>query len=902
MLKSFIGRSKEIEILNNALNQAETEKGKLVLVEGDSGFGKSALVREFLKNLEQRTDVLIAATECNDIENLNAYAPFKDLILRLNSATTSDKKLSFSRIKKFVSEAGTSWIGLIPVIGGFAATGIDTYKAYKETYKDTINPKIEGLDDVFKIFENEFKRLAVEKTLVLFIDDLQWADASSLNLLFALSKAIKSQPFKILLIGAYRPLEVKAGRKKLSENNSIVTIRHPFADKLNELRNYLKKESHLNHNPNWLLEIKLQLFSLSETRELIDNRFAINTFDSTFYKNIYNLTDGLPLFVVETLDYLISNNRIQLEEEIYTATDISIDELPVSISGVISEKVDKLDESLKKVLTFASVNGKDFTLQVIEHISKIDEDDLFDYFDVLIQNHNLINEKDYENALGDVFAFSQTLTQQFVYKNMSRARRKSLHRKIAGYIKDNFNSDLEDNKEIRDAYNYHHQVGQGLVYIVEDEQEKTELPIDISINAAQAEIKNAKENFKQFSYPECLFCTEKAMAFVSAIDDSNLNKKEIIFDALRWQNLCQIQEGQFNKSLETALQLSDIALKYLSKHHIVEGYISLGGSYIALSEDDIAIEINQKALKLLSKTEDDDKNYRAEILSRLSYLYVDRGFLDKALVLLEETIELYLELEDVYGISQHYQTLGDLYLNKKEFDKALQNISKSLEIDKEMNDIFGMALNYFRLGIIYVNKEDKRLAIENFEKAKNIFIKTLNNTQLAKTYFQLAELSDELIKKTELYEEALKYFKKTDDILMTVSLMIEVAECYTSIEAFDLANNKCEEALKIINQYDKDENLYEIYISLNSVLSNIGNYQKSIYCLEQALPISEDIYGKNQAETGYIYFELAKSCYMSGSKELSEKYIQKTISFRERYYGKNSEEYKAIIDLYNDMY
>ena len=904
MSQKFTGRNDDLSIMNKALDEAKTGKGKLVLIEGDSGFGKSGLVREFMHQLKDQNDLLLASAECNDIENLNAYAPFKELIIQLNSNTNHNKKDTFKKIRTFVSEAGTGWIGLIPVVGSFAATGIDTYKAYKDTFKNNVNPTIEGLSDVYKIFENEFKRLSENKTLVVYIDDLQWADSSSLNLIYALGKAIKSNLFRILIIGSYRPLDIKSGRNKLSENNTIITIRHPFADKLNELRNYLKKESHIPDNNNWFQEIKLKAFTFKEVNELINSRYPKNTFSTEFYSNIFNLTNGLPLFVVEILDYLFDNEFIQEQDQIYSSKNIEIEELPPSIQGVISEKVEKLEGDLKKVLTFASVNGKDFTLQVIEHISKIDEDDLFEYLDELMQKHNIISEKNIENSLGDVFAFTQTLTQQFIYKKMSHARRKSLHRKIAAFINDNYHSEIENNKEIRDAYNYHNQVGQGLIYVNEDDLENDELPSeDVVLHAAEIEIKNAKDSFKQFAIPECYAHIEKAMAFVTRIDDSNNEKQIIIFDALSWKNLCQLQEGLLDQALNTAFLMRNIALEYLSKYKIAEAYLSLGGTYmVGIDNKNLAIETNQKALDLLSKSEENDTSLRAEILSRLGHLNVQLGKDDIALKQLEEALELFIELEDVLGVSQHYTSLSELYKNKKEYDDALFYLSKSLEIDVKMNNFTGMAINYFAIGNINFEKGNVKLAKINFEKAEELCIKINDNFQLAKTYLNLANTTENTIEIIEYLEKSISTFKKTEYILMTAYVITELAELYDSLEDYNVAINKYKEAIEIIKNSNEIDFLIECYSQLCAVLDKIENYEESIGYLEKSLRLSQDKYGADSPNVDIINFELAKTCYMANFKSESEDYLKKSISYRKSLYGIDSEEYQTIINLYNELY
>ncbi len=131
----FIGRKDELAVLNSMFQESSTGLGKIVLIKGIAGIGKSGLVREFINTIEPDSKYLSAISECNDKEGINAYAPFKDLLLKLNTAAlevNSDEKktATFNKLKQFVSEAGVHWISFIPMVGGIASAGIETYKAF----------------------------------------------------------------------------------------------------------------------------------------------------------------------------------------------------------------------------------------------------------------------------------------------------------------------------------------------------------------------------------------------------------------------------------------------------------------------------------------------------------------------------------------------------------------------------------------------------------------------------------------------------------------------------------------------------------------------------------------------------------------------------------------------------
>jgi len=582
MEKVFVRRKEELDKLNNAFKSTRLGYGKLVLIEGNAGIGKSALVREFLKSSQDDSSVIVSDIECNDKENLNAYAPFKEILIKLNAEATeknekeeddvkTKKKETRKKLKKFISDAGASWIGLIPLVGGFASAGIETYKAYKNSFGGQLpDNEAQSEGDVYKIFENEFRRLAENKTLVIFIDDLQWADASSLNLIFALSKSIRANPFRILIIGTYRPDEIKIGRKKTTEHGDIVTVRHPFADKLNELRNYTKKENHVSENYNWLIEIELHEFPFDEVIFLINNSFPNNKFDDNFYCTIFNLTNGQALFLIEILELLSRNNNIiKNKHGQYEIQNLDFQELPVSVNAVINEKIERLDEHLKKILSYASISGEKFIIQEFEKVLKIDEFELLDYLEILNKKYDLLTEEEsvtVNDLFLDLYSFSQTLVHRVIYDSMDNSRRRRLHKHIAATIKSIYGDELKNNAQINSKYNQHIQIAQGLIdgktlliSKIEPISEQNNEIYEILLEAASDEIKKAEESAKQWADVETLTFAEKALAFLSKIEHKNEETEKIRYEAYynKWHALYTNSKWDAGKICDNMAKVTD---------------------------------------------------------------------------------------------------------------------------------------------------------------------------------------------------------------------------------------------------------------------------------------------------------------------------------------------------------
>ena len=767
------------------------------------------MVREFLKQIETEPCV-VGTSECNDKENLNAYAPFKELLVELNISSSSTKDHA-DKFKKFVKEAGTSWIELIPVIGTYAKIGVETYEAYKNSYDDKPEVKIESENDIFRVFENEFRRLAQENTVVVFMDDLQWADASSLNLIFGLGKAVRGNPFKILFIGSYRANEIKAGRNKVTETGEAVKVAHPFTDKLNMLRTYTKTENHVVANPNWFHEISLYPFARNEVDEFINSRFKNNDFNSDFFDIIFDVTDGHALFVMEIFNYLVSEGVISSSSAGFTVQGNASWKLPTSIDGVISEKVERLSAELQKVLAYASVNGEEFSFQIIEKILHMEteeqEDILEDYLEELSKIHGILAE-DATTSIYDFF-FTQSLVHKFVYAKMSNLKRKRLHGKIANILKDLYGDSFSRNQEMLEKYNLHNQIGMGLIDGVTRQINLDQInnvgtkESAILIEAAAVEIKKAESSFKLFAIDECLVYVNKALAFLNKIEEQNEEALSKKFEALFIKSEVLYGQGVYDQSLEVSSMLLEISDglsdgKFKAKANLEMGkslgalgrydkvgevvldaleileaapkkdYIDISTAYNILAnkssqvgELNLALEYNFKSLKLIEQEKGVDSKRSISAYNNIGNAYVSGGNEKDGKKYFLKALEVFKKFENynpVY-LATIYNNLGHVHSSEGEFEEAQKFNLMALDIQLKHYepDHPDLAITYNNIGFYYGNIGENDKALEHLSKSLEIQEKAfgMGNPKLAVSYFNIGFL----YKRALRYQEALLMFE-----------------------------------------------------------------------------------------------------------------------------------------------
>ncbi len=283
---------------------------------------------------------------------------------------------------------------------------------------------------IFEQYTAFLQRLSTEVPLILFLDDLQWADNASLNLLFHLGRCVESS--RILILGAYRPNDVALGRGG---------ERHPLEPVVHELTRY--------HG-----DVSIDLDAIPETvsRQFVDALLDAepNGLGQAFREALFYQTDGHALFTVELIRSLQEQGDLEQDGKGRWVEGPTLDwsALPARVEGVVAERIARLDEELKQTLTVASVEGEQFAAEVVARVQAVSEREAIRQLSGGLQRrHRLVS------ALGSVqlgyvrlslYAFVHHLFQQYVYASLGEAERAYLHRDVGEVLETLFEGRTEE--------------------------------------------------------------------------------------------------------------------------------------------------------------------------------------------------------------------------------------------------------------------------------------------------------------------------------------------------------------------------------------------------------------------------------------------------------------------------
>ncbi|MCB0164713.1 MAG: AAA family ATPase, partial [Anaerolineae bacterium] len=376
----FIGRERELARLDQLLAQTITGRGQVAFVIGEAGQGKTSLLRAFARRAQAvQPSLIIAGGTCDVYTGVgDPYVPFRQVFGMLTGnveplwaagTITRDHALRLWHLLpqtvRAVVDGGPDLIdtlipggALVSRAAAYAPNEADWLSRLQELQTGRTLPGGASHADQNRIFEqvsDVLRTLAHQQPLLLILDDLHWADLSSISLMSHLALRLADSP--IMLIGAYRPEDVAQGRDG---------ERHPLTDILSELKRHF--------GDIWLdLEHDESTVGRTFIDALLDSE--PNQLGETFRRQLVRHTDGQPLFTVELLRDMQERGDVRQDDRgrWIESADLSWDTLPPRVEGVIEKRIGRLDGKLREVLTVASVEGEQFTAEVIARVLDIDE-------------------------------------------------------------------------------------------------------------------------------------------------------------------------------------------------------------------------------------------------------------------------------------------------------------------------------------------------------------------------------------------------------------------------------------------------------------------------------------------------------------------------------------------------
>jgi tetratricopeptide (TPR) repeat protein len=669
----LVDRVEELANLGNSLQDAVSSKSYLVALEGEAGIGKTRLCREL--NIQAHS-IGVTVLSGRASEDVTPYRPWVELLTEASVQGSGDALmgrlgLQPSQIGTFAPKIPESFARLVPNITERLGTV-------------SLSKPLEAQQDRIRLYDTITQFLismSKERPLIVFLDDMQWADAPSLSLLEYFIRSTRN--FRILTLFCYRTEETQPDGPL---QKTLMSLNRERLLKILRVTN-LDKE---------------------DTANLIKQIFEETGVSDEFADIIYDRTGGNPFFVEEILRSLVEEGAIFRTETKWDRKPIQELKIPESVKATLRIRLSKLNPETLSVMTWASLAGREFDFRLLREVCELQDSPLLERIESSI-HAGLVSEVPNRQ---DVYAFTDNRIRQLLAEDLSQSRRGRYHIRIAEALEKLHAKNLGDNAE---AIASHFILGgdteRSIKYsVIAGDRNRTIHAYEQAIaDYKHASELIAKEGDKDLEKAlileklgECYLASqlheskryfEEALVIYEKLNDNKACARNCLrlAEALRkiWTG------GAIEESIVTLKR----GLKYLEQEpesfEAASIYSRLGWYTGILDEWDEANSWADKALDVGERS----KNSAAlcgGLMIKGSYL-TDTGNIDEGLPLWERAFETAIQHEHY---DEAFFSLSNLagYTLPRSLSKARELSVRLLDLSKRVNDMSAQSTAYSLLG------------------------------------------------------------------------------------------------------------------------------------------------------------------------------------------------------------
>ncbi len=495
---TLIGRKFELRRLEEAVMRLKRGQGVVVCLEGDAGTGKSRLISELRSTLEKDALRWIEANAYSYSEGV-PYACFKDMFSRIFRLKETDKP-------RTIREKLHSAVGDITPYGKDVVPFIHSLYESRKRETDNAEPVLwkQGLNNAVIALISGFSK---KQPLIICIEDLHWADPSSVDLL---RYVLKESGLPVMFILSYRP---------------VFSL---FPDNLPAKISY----SHF--------QVELADLTPDHAADMVNALLNTDMAPLSLHRFVKENVEGNPFYLEEIINSLIESDKLVHKNGNWEITDsLSNLSLSTTIHGVISGRLDRLGKETKRILQEASVIGRTFHPDILKKITSC-RVGIKRGIETL-ERLDLIRKV--EDPITGAYSFKHAIVQDVVYKGLLKKERRVIHERIGREMETLYDDRL---KSFYETIAFHFERGRSI------------------LKAADYLVKSGEKSLEKYSVEESHKYFAKAYEILSTSTDTSPEKSFLLIDIIIKWYFAFNKRGPFNEMLdllklheETAVSLGD---------------------------------------------------------------------------------------------------------------------------------------------------------------------------------------------------------------------------------------------------------------------------------------------------------------------------------------------------------
>jgi class 3 adenylate cyclase/tetratricopeptide (TPR) repeat protein len=644
------GRDPQMAELMEAVKKLRRGEGSVIAISGDAGTGKSRLIEEFK-----------AALDLDEIQwrEGHAYAysqniPYFPLIDLLNRAFHIEESDSPEKLRQKVELGIEQLLGkedeIIPYIGNLYAFD---YRELEDVDLQLRKSKL------LHAIQTVFSALVRRAPTVICLEDLHWADPSSLELLrFIL---IESKYPSLFLCLSRPPFELLTSRERSVLGESY-------------------------------REMKLHDLSASEARKMIESLLQTENIPMELQQYMEEKAEGNPFYLEEVINALIDLEKLIRDDGAWRFTgDFTEADVSPSIHGVIASRLDLLEKEEKRILQEASVIGRVFLYMILKRITE-----LKDHIDRCLgglQGLDLIRMKSLQPD--PEYMFKHAMTQEAVYNGLLKRERQAIHEQIGLVMEQLFHDRLSEHCE---SLAFHFKRGQS------------------PVKAVNYLIESGEKSINMYAVHESHeYFAEAYDLLINTFDDSEQQKILLIDLLIKWASVFYYR-GDI-KGLNDLLNAHrELAESLYDKTRLGMFYVWQGFALWLGGKPGESYHYLHRAIRL--GEEIGNEEVVAHACTWLSWACPELGLPDEGIIHGERAQEIAKHFpKDQFLYSKSLAGLSHSYYYKGETKKALEIGKIILDYAQSKANPRSLVLGYWSMGFGHRLDGDMASAMDCFQNA-----------------------------------------------------------------------------------------------------------------------------------------------------------------------------------------
>jgi predicted ATPase/DNA-binding winged helix-turn-helix (wHTH) protein len=665
----IVGRTDELEQLNEWFGIARRGTRQIVFVTGEPGIGKTTLVEMFLAHVRTDRNVRIGRGQC--LEQYKEGEPYLPILEALGRLCRDP---GGAPIAALLSRYAPTWMIQMPSLLSGAEIA-------------SLQQRIQGANQqrMLREMADALEALVYETPFILVLEDLHWSDYSTIDLLAYLGQRLERT--RLMVIGTYRPADLIAG--------------HPLKKLKRELQVRRRCE-----------ELALAPLNKGEVAAYVGKHIPQNLLSTELTDLIHRRTEGNALFMVNMVSTLQGQ---MVERDGHLALPVNIDDLrvPESLRQVIEERIDRLSTDDRQILEAASAEGREFSSMVIAAATGKDPLEVEERCAELIRQSQFIHEtgtREWPDGIATTgYEFIHALYHEVTYGRLTPGKRVLLHQRVGERLTQAY---VNHTGEIAAELARHFEHGRDFYRAVQYLQQAAD-------HATQ-----------RFAYPECIRHVTKALGLLQTFPDT-VERKQLELKCQiglgvalmttkgyadpeakqaydRARELCQ-QIGQtpqllpvlwglaafyyVRAELTTARELGEQLLRVAQEEGdqalFLEAHQELGGTLLSLGEFTSALQYLERGIHLYDpqKYHDHAMQYGQDpgvsCLSHASHALWFLGYPDQALARSKEALVLAEKRGHPYSRAYALSFAAILHQLRREAPATQARAEEAIALSKE---------------------------------------------------------------------------------------------------------------------------------------------------------------------------------------------------------------------------